>query len=59
MHIGAPEFLIVLVLVLIVFGPGRLPELGASLGKAIREFHKGKERTDEDPEDLNENDKSL
>ena len=36
-----PAFLIVLViLVLIIFGPGRLPELGSGLGKAMREFRK-------------------
>jgi sec-independent protein translocase protein TatA len=29
-----------LVIVLIIFGPGRLPELGAGLGKAMREFRK-------------------
>jgi sec-independent protein translocase protein TatA len=35
----APSHLILLVIIgLLVFGPGRLPELGASLGKAIREF---------------------
>jgi TatA/E family protein of Tat protein translocase len=35
-----PELLIVLVIALIVFGPRRLPEIGASLGKGIREFRK-------------------
>jgi sec-independent protein translocase protein TatA len=36
--IGAPELVIVLVIVLIVFGVGRLPEIGGALGKSIREF---------------------
>lgn len=31
---------VILVIVLIIFGPGRLPELGAGLGKAMREFRK-------------------
>jgi sec-independent protein translocase protein TatA len=31
---------VILVVVLIIFGPGRLPELGAGLGKAMREFRK-------------------
>jgi sec-independent protein translocase protein TatA len=36
-----PAFVIVaLVIVLIIFGPGRLPELGAAVGKAMREFRK-------------------
>jgi sec-independent protein translocase protein TatA len=34
------HLLIILVIVLIIFGPGRLPELGSSLGKAIRGFKK-------------------
>ena len=38
--IGIPELLIILGLVMIVFGVGRLPEVGGALGKAIREFRK-------------------
>jgi len=34
------ELIIVLVIALVVFGPKRLPELGSSLGKGIREFRK-------------------
>jgi sec-independent protein translocase protein TatA len=37
-NIGLPEILVVLVIALIVFGPKRLPELGRSLGRGIREF---------------------
>jgi sec-independent protein translocase protein TatA len=36
--IGIPELIIVLVLALLVFGAGRLPEIGRGLGRAIREF---------------------
>jgi sec-independent protein translocase protein TatA len=36
--IGIPELLIVLVLALVVFGAGKLPEIGRGLGKGIREF---------------------
>lgn len=32
--------IVLLVIVLIIFGPGRLPELGSGLGKAMREFRK-------------------
>jgi sec-independent protein translocase protein TatA len=35
---GWGEWLIVLVIVVIIFGVGRLPEVGGALGKAIREF---------------------
>jgi sec-independent protein translocase protein TatA len=37
-NIGLPEILLVLVIVLVIFGPKRLPEMGRSLGKGIREF---------------------
>jgi sec-independent protein translocase protein TatA len=36
--IGPPELIIVLVIAIIVFGPSKLPELGRSLGKSMREF---------------------
>lgn len=36
--IGLPEMMVVLVLALLVFGPKKLPEIGRSLGKAIRGF---------------------
>jgi sec-independent protein translocase protein TatA len=38
--IGLPELILVAVIVLIFFGPGRLPELGSSMGKAVRGFRK-------------------
>jgi sec-independent protein translocase protein TatA len=49
-NIGLPEIAIVLIIALIVFGPKRLPELGRSLGRGIREFRGslGGEDKDED-----------
>ena len=41
MDIGAPELLIVLVIVVLLFGVGRIGQVGAELGKGIREFRKG------------------
>ena len=38
--IGAGEFALILIVGLIVFGPSKLPELGRSLGKLLREFRK-------------------
>jgi TatA/E family protein of Tat protein translocase len=38
--IGAPELIIILIIALIVVGPGRLPDVGSALGKSIREFRK-------------------
>ncbi|HET8754965.1 MAG TPA: twin-arginine translocase TatA/TatE family subunit [Solirubrobacteraceae bacterium] len=52
--IGPPELLIVLVIVLVIFGPKRLPGLGRSLGSGMREFKDsitGKTRDDEDDDD--------
>jgi sec-independent protein translocase protein TatA len=37
-NIGALEIAIILVIVLIIFGPKRLPDLGRSLGRGMREF---------------------
>jgi len=37
-NIGPLEIVVVLIIALIVFGPKRLPELGSSLGRGIREF---------------------
>ena len=38
--IGVPELILILVVGLVVFGPGKLPEVARSLGKGIREFRK-------------------
>ena len=38
--IGAGEFIVILIVGLIVFGPGKLPEVGRALGKGLREFRK-------------------
>lgn len=45
--IGMPELLILLVIILVIFGAGRLPEIGSGLGKAIRGFKKGVSEPDE------------
>lgn len=38
--IGMPELIVILVIILIIFGAGKLPEIGAGLGKGIRNFKK-------------------
>ena len=39
-NIGPTELIIILVLALIVFGPARLPEIGRSIGRSLREFRR-------------------
>jgi sec-independent protein translocase protein TatA len=39
--IGFPEMVVILIVALLVFGPGKLPEIGSSLGRGISEFKKG------------------
>lgn len=50
---GMPELVIVLVIMLVIFGPGKLPQLGASLGGAIRSFKKASE---EEPKEIGSKD---
>ena len=45
--IGMPELLIVLVIILIIFGAGKLPEIGKGLGKGIRNFKNATSGKDE------------
>ncbi|MEO1784521.1 twin-arginine translocase TatA/TatE family subunit [Thermodesulfobium sp. 4217-1] len=47
--IGTQELVIVLVIALILFGPSRLPELGNSVGKAIKSFKQGMDEVTEEP----------
>ena len=39
--LGMPELLVILVIVIVIFGASRLPQLGEGLGKAIKGFKKG------------------
>ena len=53
-NIGPLEIVVILIIALVVFGPKRLPELGRSMGKGIREFRgsiTGKDDDDDDEED--------
>ena len=54
-NIGPLEIIVVLIIALIVFGPKRLPELGSSLGKGIREFRStvtGEKGDDDEEEEV-------
>jgi sec-independent protein translocase protein TatA len=41
--VGAPELIVILVVALVIFGPGKLPEIGGALGRGIRDFRKALE----------------
>lgn len=43
---GMPELVVIGAVLLVVFGPGKLPQLGASMGKAIKGFRDGAEGQD-------------
>jgi len=47
--IGMPELIIILIIILIIFGAGKLPEIGSGIGKGIKNFKKA---TDEPPEEI-------
>jgi sec-independent protein translocase protein TatA len=49
--LGAPEIIVILVIALIIFGPGKLPELGKAIGKGIRDFKTSMNEPDEKKSD--------
>ena len=46
--IGMPELLVIMVIVVIILGAGKLPQIGENMGKAIRNFKKSTEREESD-----------
>jgi sec-independent protein translocase protein TatA len=51
---GPFELIVVLAIVIIIFGVGRLPEVGGAIGKGIREFRKASREDDEEPKKVSE-----
>ena len=51
-HIGLPELAVVLVLALVIFGPGKLPEVGKAIGKSIKEFKSASKEVKEQSEKI-------
>ncbi len=45
--IGMPELLVILVIILIIFGAGKLPEIGGAIGRGIKNFKKATREPDE------------
>ncbi|HET6460849.1 MAG TPA: twin-arginine translocase TatA/TatE family subunit [Syntrophales bacterium] len=46
--IGVPELIVILIIVLIIFGAGKLPEIGSAIGKGIKNFRKSVRASDDD-----------
>ncbi|MBU2444870.1 MAG: twin-arginine translocase TatA/TatE family subunit [Bacteroidetes bacterium] len=55
-NIGAPEIILILLVVLVLFGAKKIPELAQGLGKGIREFKKSMKDIEED---INAEDKKI
>jgi sec-independent protein translocase protein TatA len=53
--IGMPELIIILVIILIIFGAGKLPEIGGGMGKAIRNFRNATKDAEKKKPDENQN----
>lgn len=52
--LGTQELLIIMVVVMVVFGAGKLPQIGTSLGKGIRNFKQGVSEADADAPQLDD-----
>lgn len=47
--LGSPELLLILVIVIIVFGVGKLPEVGGAIGRSLSEFRKASQNENDKP----------
>ncbi len=54
--LGMPELVIILVIIVIIFGAGKLPEIGGGIGKGIRNF-KDATKKDDEPKPIEDEDK--
>jgi sec-independent protein translocase protein TatA len=55
--LGMPELIIILVIIVIIFGAGKLPEIGSGIGKGIKNF-KDATKNDEDPKPIEDKESS-
>ncbi|MCC7354519.1 MAG: twin-arginine translocase TatA/TatE family subunit [Anaerolineae bacterium] len=53
-RIGTPELLIILFIVIMIFGVGKLPEIGSALGRTVREFRKANDEVEGMKSDVNQ-----
>lgn len=57
--IGMPELIIILIIILIIFGAGKLPEIGSGIGRGIKNFKKASEEPPEEISPPKENSNSA
>ncbi|WIW71361.1 MULTISPECIES: twin-arginine translocase TatA/TatE family subunit [Anaerosinus] len=57
--IGMPELILILIIGLVVFGPGKLPEVGRAIGKSLQEFKKATNGINEDEKPIRKVDASV
>ncbi len=55
--LGVQELLIIFGIAIVIFGPSKLPQIGAGLGKAIRDFKKGVSSNEENEEEVDKDTK--
>lgn len=53
-RLGMPELILILAIALVIFGPSKLPEIGKSLGKALKEFKAGQDKDSDVKEEADE-----
>ena len=58
-HIGPWEIGLILVIILIIFGVGKLPQVGGAIGKGMRAFRRGQRGEDEEEEEAPEPKKKV
>ncbi len=56
--IGMPELIIILIIILVIFGAGKLPEIGSGIGKGIKNFKKATSGQPEEIDSPKKNDNS-
>jgi len=57
-RIGIPEIIFIVLVIVILFGAKKLPEIGQALGKAIREFRKAGKEVKDDIKEVTEDDEN-
>ncbi len=57
--LGMPELLVILVIIVIIFGAGKLPEIGSGIGKGIKNFKDANKKIDESEKIEDENDRKA